>query len=41
MPEVTDYLILFAIVLGVNMMPAFGPPTWSVIVLYGLNTNFP
>lgn len=30
------YLILFAIVLGVNLMPAFGPPTWSVIVLYGL-----
>lgn len=41
MPEVTDYLILFAIVLGVNLMPAFGPPTWSVIALYGLNTNLP
>lgn len=25
--------------LGVNLMPAFGPPTWSVIVLYGLNGN--
>ena len=35
----SDYLILFAIVLGVNLMPAFGPPTWSVIVLYGLNSN--
>jgi membrane protein YqaA with SNARE-associated domain len=35
----TDYLILFAIVLGVNLLPAFGPPTWSVMVLYGLNSN--
>lgn len=37
----TDYLILFAIVLGVNLMPAFGPPTWTVIVLYGLNSHLP
>lgn len=35
----TDYLIFFAIVLGVNLLPAFGPPTWSIIVLYGLNTR--
>lgn len=41
MPPLTDYLILFAIVLGVNLMPAFGPPTWSIIVLYGLNTKLP
>jgi membrane protein YqaA with SNARE-associated domain len=37
----TDYLILFAIVLAVNMMPAFGPPTWSIIILYGLGTKMP
>ncbi len=36
-----SYLILFLIVLGVNLMPAFGPPTWSIIVLYGLNTQLP
>lgn len=36
-----QYLILFAIVFGVNLMPAFGPPTWSIIVLYGLNTTLP
>jgi len=40
-PGVTDYLLLFAIVLGVNLMPAFGPPTWTIIVLYGLNTQLP
>jgi uncharacterized membrane protein YdjX (TVP38/TMEM64 family) len=38
---IAPYLILFAIVLGVNLMPAFGPPTWSVIVLYGLNSDLP
>ncbi|HEY5711637.1 MAG TPA: hypothetical protein VIT38_07060 [Allosphingosinicella sp.] len=37
----TGCAILFAIVLGVNLLPAFGPPTWSVIVLYGLNSQLP
>ncbi|WP_347718271.1 hypothetical protein [Sphingomonas sp.] len=37
----TVYLTLFAIVLGVNLLPAFGPPTWSIIVLYGLNSQLP
>lgn len=37
----TDYLILFAIVLGINLLPAFGPPTWSVIAFYGLTTGLP
>ena len=36
---VSDYLILFAIVLGVNLIPAFGPPTWTILVLYSLNTR--
>jgi membrane protein YqaA with SNARE-associated domain len=35
------YLVLFAIVLAVNLMPAFGPPTWSIIVIYGLETDLP
>lgn len=34
-----DYLIFLAIVLGANLMPAFGPPTWSLIVLTMLNTS--
>ena len=37
----TAYLLLFALVLGINMLPAFGPPTWTIIVLYGLNTEMP
>lgn len=36
-----DYLILFAVVFGVNLLPAFGPPTWTIIVLYGFNTSLP
>ena len=37
----TGYLVLFAIVLGVNLLPAFGPPTWAIIVLFGINTELP
>ena len=36
-----EYLILFGLVFGVNLMPAFGPPTWSIIVLYGFNSELP
>ena len=37
----TEYLTLFAIVLGVNLLPAFGPPTWSILVLFVLNSQLP
>ena len=37
----TDLLLLFLIILGVNLLPAFGPPTWSVLALYALNTDLP
>lgn len=36
-----SYLILFLLVLAINMMPAFGPPTWSVIAVYGVSTELP
>lgn len=36
-----DYLLLFLIVFGVNLMPAFGPPTWTILVVYRLNTVIP
>lgn len=35
------YLTLFVVVFAVNLLPAFGPPTWSIIVLYGLNSDLP
>lgn len=34
-----DYAILFAIVLAVNLLPAFGPPTWTIIAFYGFSTD--
>ncbi len=37
----TSCLILFLVVLGINLLPAFGPPTWSIIVFYGLNSDLP
>ena len=36
-----EYLLLFVIVFGINLLPAFAPPTWSIIVLYGLNSDMP
>lgn len=35
------YLSLFLLAFGVNLLPAFGPPTWSIIVLYGINGDQP
>jgi membrane protein YqaA with SNARE-associated domain len=34
---VTLYLTLLAIVVGLYMMPAFAPPTWTVLVFFTLN----
>lgn len=39
--ELTAWAILFGIVFAVNLLPAFGPPTWSIIVLYGINSDLP
>ncbi len=32
-----QYVALFAIVLGINLLPAFGPPTWAVLVFTRLH----
>lgn len=31
------YLALFAVVFGINLLPAFGPPTWAVLVFARLH----
>jgi membrane protein YqaA with SNARE-associated domain len=36
---VLTYLAVFGIVLGVNLMPAFGPPTWTILVLYRFRSD--
>lgn len=35
------YLALVGVVFGVNLLPAFGPPTWSVLVFFRLQSNVP
>ena len=35
----TDLIFLALVVLGFNLMPAFAPPTWTALVLFGLNTD--
>lgn len=30
----TDYLIALAVIFGLNLLPAFGPPTWAVLVFF-------
>ncbi len=36
-----EYLLVAAVVFGVNLLPAFGPPTWAVLVLFRLNSHVP
>jgi membrane protein YqaA with SNARE-associated domain len=36
---VTGYLVAFACIFGVNLLPAFGPPTWAVLVFFKLNSD--
>jgi membrane protein YqaA with SNARE-associated domain len=36
-----QYLLVAAVVFGVNLLPAFGPPTWAVLVLFRLNSHVP
>jgi membrane protein YqaA with SNARE-associated domain len=35
------YLALSGVVFGVNLLPAFGPPTWSVLVFFRLQSHIP
>jgi hypothetical protein len=34
-----EYLLAFACIFGINLLPAFGPPTWAVLVLFRLNSD--
>jgi membrane protein YqaA with SNARE-associated domain len=37
----SDWLLLVLAVFGVNLLPAFGPPTWAVLVFFRLNSDLP
>ena len=34
-----NYLALVALVFSINLLPAFAPPTWIILVFYKLNTG--
>ncbi len=40
MGPVDDYLVVALAVLGVNLLPAFGPPTWAILVLFNLHGDY-
>lgn len=35
----TGYLVAVGVIFGVNLLPAFGPPTWAVLVFFRLNSD--
>ena len=37
----TEYLLALACIFAVNLLPAFGPPTWALLVFPRLNTDVP
>ena len=37
--RVLSYLVVVGVVLGVNLLPAFGPPTWAVLVFFRLHDD--
>lgn len=38
--DLTGYLVVLAAVFAVNLLPAFGPPTWAVLVLFSLHGDY-
>ena len=35
----SGYLLLVGLVLAINLLPAFAPPTWAILVFYKLNSD--
>lgn len=35
------YLVAFGAIFGTNLLPAFGPPTWTLLVFFKFNTELP
>lgn len=41
MSTLAQYAIAIAVVFAVNLLPAFGPPTWSLLVFFSLQFELP
>ena len=37
----SDWLLVLGCIFAVNLLPAFGPPTWAVLVFFNLNYDLP
>jgi uncharacterized membrane protein YdjX (TVP38/TMEM64 family) len=37
----SDWLLVVGSIFGINLLPAFGPPTWAVLVFFRLNSELP
>ena len=37
----SDWLLVVATIFGVNLLPAFGPPTWAVLLFFRLDSDLP
>jgi membrane protein implicated in regulation of membrane protease activity len=37
----SDWLLILGCIFAVNLLPAFGPPTWAVLVFFNLNYDLP
>jgi uncharacterized membrane protein YdjX (TVP38/TMEM64 family) len=35
------WLLVLGSIFGINLLPAFGPPTWAVLVFFRLNSDLP
>jgi membrane protein YqaA with SNARE-associated domain len=38
---VSDWLLVVGSIFGINLLPAFGPPTWAALVFFRLNSDLP
>jgi membrane protein YqaA with SNARE-associated domain len=38
---VDDWLLVLGCICAINLLPAFGPPTWAVLVFFNLNYDLP
>jgi membrane protein YqaA with SNARE-associated domain len=37
----SDWLLVVGSIFAINLLPAFGPPTWAVLVFFRLNSDLP
>lgn len=41
MSDLVQLLLAVAVIFAINLLPAFGPPTWAVLVFFSLNFGLP